>query len=59
MTRKSDGSVKARLVVRGFEELEYLQSDSPTASNNSLKLFFALAANENKVDGCNKRIFAR
>ena len=46
ITRKSDGSVKARLVVRGFEELEYPQSDSPTASNNSLKLFFALAANE-------------
>ena len=46
ITRKSDGSVKARLVVRGFEELEYPQSDSPTASNNLLKLFFALAANE-------------
>ena len=46
ITRKSDGSVKARLVVRGFEEIEYPQSDSPTASNNSLKLFFALAANE-------------
>ena len=46
ITRKSDGSVKARLVVRGFEEVEYPQSDSPTASNNSLKLFFALAANE-------------
>ena len=33
-------------MVRGFEEVEYPQSDSPTASNNSLKLFFALAANE-------------
>ena len=40
ITRKSDGSVKARLVVRGFEEQDYPQSDSPTASNNSLKLFF-------------------
>ena len=46
ITRKSDGSVKARLVVRGFEEQDYPQSDSPTASNNSLKLFFALASNE-------------
>ena len=46
ITRKSDESVKARLVVRGFEEMDYPQSDSPTASNNSLKLFFALAANE-------------
>ena len=46
ITRKSDGSVKARLVVRGFEEPDYPQSDSPTASNNSLKLFFALAGNE-------------
>ena len=46
ITRKSDGSVKARLVVRNFEEVENPQSDSPKASNNSFKLFFVLAANE-------------
>ena len=40
ISEKSDGKVKARFVVRGFEEEIYPQSDSPTASNESLKLFW-------------------
>ena len=46
VTEKDEGQVKARLVVRGFEEREAPQSDSPTASKDSCKLFLALCANE-------------
>ena len=45
VTEKED-KVKVRLCVRGFEEVNYPQSDSPTASNDSQKLFLAIAANE-------------
>ena len=45
VTDKED-KVKARLCVRGFEEIHYPQSDSPTASNDAQKLFLAIAANE-------------
>ena len=38
--------VKARLVVRGFEEEDKVQSDSPTAAKSTLRLVMALAANE-------------
>ena len=38
--------VKARLVVRGFEEDENIQSDSPTAAKSTLRLVTALASNE-------------
>lgn len=38
--------VKARLVVRGFEEDENKQTDSPTAAKSTLRLVAALAANE-------------
>ena len=40
------GRVKARLCVRGFEEERPPQSDSPTASQESYKLFLSIAANE-------------
>ena len=39
-------SVKARLVVRGFEEEEKVQSDSPTASKSTLRIVMAVAASE-------------
>ena len=38
--------VKARLVVRGFEEEEKVQSDSPTASKSSLRMVMAVVASE-------------
>ena len=47
VTQKEEGQFKARLVVRGFEEDVYPQSDSPTASRDSFKTFLALAAKEN------------
>lgn len=37
---------KGRLVARGFQEDEKPQSDSPTMLRESLKMFFALAVNE-------------
>ena len=46
ITEKDDGRYKATLVVRGFEEHVYPQSDSPTASRESFKTFLAIAANE-------------
>ena len=54
---KADGQktqVKGRLVVKGFQESEKPQSDSPTMLHESLKMYFAVAANEgfkiNSVD---------
>ena len=46
ITEKDDGRYKARLVVRGFEEHVYPQSNSPTASREPFKTFLAIAANE-------------
>ena len=46
---KADGQktvFKGRLVARGFQEKESPQSDSPTMLRESMKLFFAVAANE-------------
>ena len=46
---KADGQktiVKGRLVARGFQEKESPQSDSPTMLRESMKIFFAVAANE-------------
>ena len=47
----SDGSncVKAsiRLVIRGFEESEKGPVDSPKASKSSMRIFFAVCANNN------------
>ena len=44
----SDGKrgIKARLVVRGFEEENEVQVDSPTASKSTVRLSLAIAANE-------------
>merc|ERR1712228_760364 len=44
---EKDGKYKARLCVRGFQEERPPQSDSPTASQESYKLFLSTAANEN------------
>ena len=46
VTEKGENQIKARLVVRGFEEEIHPQSDSPTASKDSFKIFLALAANQ-------------
>ena len=46
---KADGqkqNFKGRLVAKGFQEKEAPQSDSPTMLRESMKLFFAVAANE-------------
>ena len=46
---KADGqkqNFKGRLVAKGFQEMEAPQSDSPTMLRESMKLFFAVAANE-------------
>ena len=46
---KADGQkteYKGRLVARGFQEQLAPQSDSPTMLRESMKLFFAVAANE-------------
>ena len=47
---KHDGQktdYKARLVARGFQEDHKPQADSPTAMKESIKVFLAVAANEN------------
>ena len=46
LTRKDDGTMKARFVVKGFQEQKVFQSDSPTASRESLKLYLSVVANE-------------
>ncbi|PIK34738.1 hypothetical protein BSL78_28434 [Apostichopus japonicus] len=38
--------VKARLVVRGFEEEQQIPSDSPTASKSTLRIVMAIAASQ-------------
>ena len=46
---KADGQklqVKGRIVAKGFQEEEKPQSDSPTLLRESLKMYFAVAANE-------------
>lgn len=42
ITDKSDGQKRARLVARGFEEDNEIQSDSPTVTKSVIKLFLAL-----------------
>ena len=44
-TEKSEGSIKARFVVKGFMEDEY-QADSPTTSRDTFKVFCSVCANE-------------
>ena len=46
---KHDGQkeeYKARLLIRGLQEMDDLQSDIPTALRESAKLFYSIAANE-------------
>lgn len=47
LTEKGDGkskTVKARLVARGFEEKDDIQSDSPTAMKETIRLILAITA---------------
>ena len=46
LTQKEDGTIKARLVTKGFQESDCPQTDSPTASRDTLKIFCTIAANE-------------
>ena len=41
-----DGKPRARLVVRGFEEEELVQKDSPTVSKSAMRLLFTVAASK-------------
>ena len=51
LTEKEDGTIKARFVVKGFQEPDN-QADSPTASRDTFKVFCAIAANEKwEVEG--------
>ena len=45
LTKKEDGSIKARFVIKGFQE-EIKLSDSPTASRDTVKVFFTITANQ-------------
>ena len=45
LTEKDDGTIKARFVIKGFQE-ETIQADSPTASRETLKVFLTISANE-------------
>ena len=38
--------IKVRLVTRGFQEVDYLQSDFPTVAKESLKVLIGLASDE-------------
>ena len=49
LTEKPDKSIKARFVTKGFQENFPEQSDSPTSSRESIKVFLAIAANERWV----------
>ena len=55
VTRKGYGDVKAWFGVRGFEE-DSPKSDSPTASRDTFKVFFAILANEKwEIEGSDVR----
>ena len=46
---KADGqkkNVKGRLIAKGFQETKAPKSDAPTMLRESMKLFFAVAANQ-------------
>ena len=45
LTKKDDNSIKARFVIKGFQEDE-MQSDSPTMSRETLKIFCNIVSNE-------------
>merc|ERR1711954_10297 len=45
LMQKVDNKIKARFVIKGFQEAQ-MQSDSPTISRETLKIFCSIAANE-------------
>ena len=45
LTEKPDLTIKARFVTKGFQENFANQSDSPTSSRETVKIFLAIAAN--------------
>ena len=44
MITEKESGMKARLVVRGFEEESEVQTDSPTTVKDTIRLFFALSS---------------
>jgi hypothetical protein len=48
MTLK-DGKPRARLVARGFEESEIVQSDSPTVGKSSVRIFLSIVASKHWI----------
>lgn len=42
-----EGSIKARLVVREFEEEYYVSKDSPTVSKGSMRIFLSISSSKN------------
>lgn len=46
LTEKDDKSIKARFVIKGFQE-DINESDSPTESRETLKVFLTISANKN------------
>ena len=47
MTRKDDGTVKARLVARGFEEKLEDPTNSPTVTKHAVRILLSLATTSN------------
>ena len=47
MITKKDGQIKARLVVRGFEEELMMQRDSPTVGKGTMRIFLAMVSCKN------------
>ena len=43
---EKDEIIKARLVARGFEEKEYIKSDSPTVTKEVLRIFFTICSSK-------------
>ena len=52
LTQKPDATIKARFVVKGFQEEFEDSSDSPTSSRETVKAFLAVAANEKFLIKC-------
>ena len=44
--KEGEKKMKARLVARGYEDKEKVQSDSPTGNKDTLKLFFAIISSK-------------
>ena len=44
---KKDGQIKARLMVRGFEEELMMRRDSPTVGEGTMRIFLAIASCKN------------